>query len=63
MPLEEVMTLHWKLSDYNLVSTMNIKDMEVFLAKSPANPVTDWRTSIILRRRAKKAVFQMNWVL
>lgn len=60
---DEDMKLHWKLGQYNLVSTIDMKDTQVFLTMSPANPITNWRTSIILRRKAMKTTFHMNWNL
>ncbi|MDF2473609.1 MAG: Heparinase family protein, partial [Anaerocolumna sp.] len=53
--------LTWKLGELKLASTMDIEDTEVFIAKSPANPVTSFRTSIILRRKAKHTTYQMEW--
>lgn len=53
--------LYWKLGSIKLASSMSIIDTEVFLAKSPANPITGLRTSIILRRKAKHTTYQMEW--
>ncbi len=58
---DNTLRLNWKLGDLMLVSTMDIEDTEVFLAKSPANPITRWRTSIILRRKTKETIFHMSW--
>jgi hypothetical protein len=55
--------LRWKLGKLVLISSMDIKDTEVFIAKSPANPVSRWRTSIILRRKTEQTTFQMEWKL
>jgi hypothetical protein len=60
---KEDMKLYWKLGEYDLISAIDMKDTEVFLARSPANPVTNWRTSIILRRKAMSTTFHMNWNL
>lgn len=55
------LNLLWKLGDLKLSSIMDIENTEVFLAKSPANPVTSFRTSIILRRKAKHTTYLMEW--
>jgi hypothetical protein len=57
------LTLYWKLGDYQLVSRIDISDTLVYIAKSPANPVTSYRTSIILRRKTKQTTFHMKWKL
>ena len=59
----ETLTLFWKLGNLKLESTFDIKDTRLYLARSPANPVTRYRTSIILRRTARCSTFHMIWKL
>ncbi|MFI3230966.1 MAG: heparinase II/III family protein, partial [bacterium] len=55
--------LKWKLGDVELESVVDVTDKEVFMAQTYDNPVSSYRTAIILRAKAKEAEFKATWKL
>ncbi|UJF15713.1 heparinase II/III-family protein [Jeotgalibaca sp. MA1X17-3] len=60
---EEMVTLTWQLGEQQVISTINLKDSQLFIADSPSNPISEWRTSIIVRQKSQNARFEMSWMI
>ncbi len=60
---DEVLVLEWMLGDTKLVSKVDVKGKEVFMAQTYDNPVSCYRTAIILREKATKAEFNAIWTI
>ncbi len=59
----DTLTLEWTLNDQTLTSTFDVTGKEVFLAKTYDNPVSGYRTGILLREKAANATFCANWAI
>ncbi len=55
------LTLTWNLAGMELTSTFDVAGKEVFLAKTYDNPVSTYRTAIIIREKAKECTFSATW--
>ncbi|WP_249029236.1 heparinase II/III domain-containing protein [Tannockella kyphosi] len=53
--------LQWKLGKVTLTSIIDTKDKDVFMAQTYDNPVSRFRTAIILRTKNKTATFNAVW--
>ena len=58
---EERIQLKWDIEGAAVKSTISLKGKELFLAKSPDNPVSKYRYTIIVREKSKNSVFNLNW--
>ncbi len=58
---ENSLTLTWKLGQYTLYSTIDLQGKELFITKTYDNPVTKYRTTLILRSKAQNALYTINW--
>ena len=54
-------TLNWKLGDRTLESDIDTEGKELILAKTYDNPVTAFRTTLILRSKGCKDTFRVLW--
>lgn len=57
----DTIVLKWKLADMIIESEMDVNGKEIFIAKTYDNPVSSYRTAIILREKSSKATFNMTW--
>ncbi len=57
------LVLEWKLADTTLVSTVDTRGKEVFIAQTYDNPVSRHRTAIILREKTTVAEFKAVWTI
>ncbi|MFI3206823.1 MAG: heparinase II/III family protein [Clostridia bacterium] len=57
----DVLELKWKLDKTYLTSKFDIKNKEVFITKTYDNPVSAYRTAIILREKTKGTKFNVSW--
>ncbi len=53
--------LKWSVNGMIITSIIQMNDKELYIAKSPDNPVTNYRTTIILRSNEMCPVFKMDW--
>ncbi|MDC7221045.1 MAG: heparinase II/III family protein [Spirochaetales bacterium] len=51
----------WTVGDKKVSSIIDVADAELYMAKSPDNPVVNYRTSIIVRKKGKSCQFTNNW--
>lgn len=58
---DDKLTLKWKLNNFVIESVIDTTDKEVFIAKTYDNPISSYRTAIILRAKAETADFQVVW--
>jgi hypothetical protein len=58
---KDTITLKWKLSDRIVESSIDIKEKELFMAKTYDNPVTASRTTLILRSSKTSDKFKVLW--
>lgn len=54
-------TLRWKLFDKIVETCIDIRNKDLIIAKTYDNPVTDFRTTFILRSRSNNDIFKVNW--
>lgn len=59
----DTICLKWQVDGTMIHSKINIKGKTLFIAKSPDNPVTDYRTTLILRSEENNPVFEIEWTL
>lgn len=55
--------LRWKLGDRTIESYIHTKGKELIIAKTYDNPVTSFRTTLILRSKACSDAFRIYWKL
>ncbi len=55
--------LEWKLGETVLRSVIDTMGKEVFIAQTYDNPVSRYRTAIILREKAEAAEFKATWTI
>lgn len=55
------LTLQWHIGDEDFDWTFEVDGHEVYTAKSPDNPISNWRKTIIVRKVAKEATFKQTW--
>ncbi|MFI3172826.1 MAG: heparinase II/III family protein [Eubacteriales bacterium] len=55
--------LEWKLGETLLRNKVNTMGKEMFIAQTYDNPVSRYRTAVILREKAKKAEFKQEWMI
>ncbi len=53
--------LDWMLDGKEFQWTFETDECDVFFAKTPDNPISDWRHTLILRKKGKKATFKQKW--
>lgn len=58
---DDSITLTWKLADLTLESIIDMKNSELFIAKSFDNPSSNFRTTLILRQKTDNADFNITW--
>ena len=58
---EASLTAEYRLPGRTLQAELDCADMDVYTAKSPANPATEYRTAVILRMKGTKAVFSAKY--
>ncbi|GEM02363.1 Heparinase II/III-like protein [Halolactibacillus halophilus] len=58
---KNVINLEWDLDGESIVSDINVENHQIFIAQSPSNPISDWRTSLILRTKGTHEKFVMEW--
>ncbi|WP_461207095.1 heparinase II/III domain-containing protein [Clostridium sp. DL1XJH146] len=51
----------WDLKGLGVVSSIDLNNKELFIAKSPDNPVTNYRTTIIIREKGINPVYNLEW--
>ncbi len=61
MTTEETLDLIWELDDLKVTSTIYIGNKELYVAKTPDNPVTKHRTTFVLREKSSQPVFEVRW--
>lgn len=54
-------TLNWLLGDTKLESVIDVKDKELFIAKTFDNPASTYRTAFILREKTTSTTFNVVW--
>ncbi len=57
----ESLTLLWDVKGTVFGSTIDMENKELFIMKSPDNPVVNYRTSMMLRQRGKSVNFKLSW--
>lgn len=55
--------LEWKLGNYILVQRINVKNKQLFIGKSPDNPITRDRYTLIVRGNQKNIDFKSMWII
>ncbi len=55
------LVLDWDLDGTALKSTIQTENHEIFIAKTYDNPVSHYRTAIILRDKTNNVTFTINW--
>ncbi|QUI24665.1 heparinase II/III family protein [Vallitalea pronyensis] len=60
---ESMIHLDWKIGSQILTSSIQLNQQALFVGRSPDNPVTSSRTTIIIRAKAKQARYQLKWTL
>jgi len=58
---EDTLTLRWSINNHEFEWLMDIKDSEVFFTKTPDNPISHWRNTVIIRKVGKEASFKQQW--
>lgn len=59
---KDYISLKWDLNKTILTSTINIKNKEIYLGKTPNNPNNDYRTTILIRsKEGHKTTFNFIW--
>ncbi len=53
--------LNWQIKDIQIESVFNTLDCEVYIAWTPDNPVNKLRRSLLIRKKMKKAEFNVTW--
>ncbi|WP_058485785.1 heparinase II/III domain-containing protein [Defluviitalea phaphyphila] len=53
--------LDWKLGDMVITSDISLENKELFIAKSPDNPITGSRTTLIIREKASEILYELKW--
>lgn len=53
--------LEWKLGNAKLISKVNVRNKEVYIADTYDNPVSSYRKAIILREKTSNAEFKAIW--
>ncbi|OOO00149.1 MAG: hypothetical protein ATN35_08840 [Epulopiscium sp. Nele67-Bin004] len=59
----DTIDLKWNLNGVALVSTVTVAGKEMFIADTFDNPVSRYRTAIILRDKAQNASFDIKWTI
>ncbi|MFI3115819.1 MAG: heparinase II/III family protein [Clostridia bacterium] len=60
---ENELILEWDLHGTKLTSTFDTKGLEVFTAQTYDNPVSKYRTAIIMRSKSENADFSVKWTI
>lgn len=55
--------LEWKLGNYILVQKIDLENKELFIGKSPDNPITNERTTLIIRGHQKDINYKSTWTI
>lgn len=55
--------IEWKVNNYKVIGQILGEDMEVFIADSPDNPISGWRSTLIVRSKAKASQFNLDWTI
>lgn len=58
---DDTLRLEWDLNGMVLESEIGLENSELFIAKTYDNPVSSFRTTIILRQKDYNARFSMTW--
>ncbi len=58
---EEEISLSWNINGLVVTSQIKLKNKELYIAQSPDNPVTAYRTTMILRSKEICPVFNVSW--
>lgn len=53
--------LDFQLAGYIITSRINLEGKELFIAKSPDNPITEQRTSLIVRAHESSTTYDLTW--
>ncbi|MDC7223422.1 MAG: heparinase II/III family protein, partial [Spirochaetales bacterium] len=57
----DTIEISWTVSGRKVTSTLDVAGAELFLAKSPDNPVVNYRTSLIIRKKGANCTFSNSW--
>lgn len=55
--------LEWIVNDHKVIAEISGDDMEVFIAKSPDNPISGWRSTLIVRKKGINIEYKVNWTI
>ncbi|GAB6107250.1 heparinase II/III domain-containing protein [Fusibacter bizertensis] len=54
-------TLKWDVDGLMMSSFIELNGKTLFIAESPDNPVTNYRTTLIIRSKENNPIFDLNW--
>jgi oligo-alginate lyase len=57
----DTIDITWNVSGKKVVSTLDLVGAELYIAKSPDNPVVNYRTTIIIRKKGSSCTFKNSW--
>ncbi len=58
---EKDINIKWNVSGLELLSLINLSGKELFIAKTYDNPISSFRTAIILRAKSKNTSYEVEW--
>lgn len=56
-----MLLLDWKVRDLSIECRIPVEEAEVFLMKSPDNPVVNHRSTLLIRKHGEDANFRVDW--
>ncbi len=58
---DDVTPITWNIKGRTFQSNISCKDAQLFLMRSPDNPIVNYRTTILVRMKSKNPQFSLRW--
>jgi hypothetical protein len=58
---EPKISMEWELGEYIVTSEIDLNNKALYIGKSPDNPITSKRTTLLIRENSKSTSFKVQW--